>query len=51
MTLFAYVDENGNWRITHLQPPEGENWLRICCTDEPMFFDAHQQLVEVTIAA
>jgi hypothetical protein len=48
MTLFIWIDENGEWRISHLPQPK-ENCLRIMCTEIPAFFNDEHREVEVEI--
>lgn len=52
MTLFIWVDENGNWRVTHLPPTDGSPKLRAIFAqvgdDVPVFFD-DQDEIPVTV--
>lgn len=51
MTLFIWLNEDGEWRVTHLPPPDGFAHLRVITNDEPMFFDHEMTMVEVGITA
>lgn len=52
MTLYVWIDENGNWRVSHFLPGDGSKCLMILLPDdsELMFMDedtSEQVKVEV----
>lgn len=53
MTVFVWLNEDGEWQVTHLPPPDGFAALRvITAEDEPMCFDhPSMEPVEITITA
>jgi len=50
MTLYAWIDEHGRWRVSHFPPNDGSATLQIMLPDDatPAFFD-QQALHEVDI--
>jgi hypothetical protein len=50
MTVFIWIDENGEWKVTHLPPHDGSPFIRVMCTDLPVFFDdtAGKEIVVTT---
>lgn len=51
MTVFIWMDENGEWRVTHLPPEDESTFLRVITTglDGTMFMTAEGEEVEVKI--
>lgn len=50
MTLYAWIDENGNWRVSHFPPDDGSATLQIMLAPgaDHAFFD-QQALVEIEV--
>lgn len=49
MTIFIWMDENGEWKATHLPPTDGSACIRVMCTEMPVFFGEDNQEIEVSI--
>ncbi|USN16756.1 hypothetical protein STRZYGA_00350 [Brevundimonas phage vB_BpoS-Strzyga] len=49
MTVFVWLNEDGQWQVTHLPPADGFAALRVIADGEPMFF-THPDVEPVEIA-
>lgn len=50
MMLYAWIDENGNWRVSHFPPNDGSATLQIdCAPGTSVVFRDHATFDEISV--